>query len=335
MLLLVWMSLSASCSRPPWPLSDHFDGRTFHSTPRVQPPPWDVLKWRLQGGRAAWPKVLDVQRVAPSAEVVRGMDATWIGHATVLVQTPGFHFLTDPHWGDRAGPFSWAGPRRKAAPAVEFDSLPRIDAVLVSHDHYDHLDMPTLRRLARRGGAVGVAGLGTAGLLRKAGFDRVVELDWWQTEILPTGDTVTLVPARHWGMRWPWDRGTRLWGGFVVGTRAGRIYYAGDTGEGPHFKEIGTRFPGIDLALIPIGAHLPRWFMAPQHIGPEEALGAARDLGARTSLAIHWGTFHLANDGPTQAADTLAALLAADATAPEFRILPIGSRLQVSGRDPL
>jgi len=319
----------AACAPSSFPVTDHCDGRRFRSAPPVETPIGRVLKWQATRKPAPWPDSLPVAESVPPRTVDSGISATWVGHATVLVQAPGLNLLTDPVWSPRVGPWSFAGPRRRAKPGVRFEDLPRIDAVLVSHDHYDHLDQPTLERLARQGDPVGIAGLGTAELLREAGFRKVVALDWWQSTVLPSGDTVTFVPARHWGMRWPWDRGTRLWGGFVVATRAGRVYYAGDTGDGPHFAEIGRREGPMDLALLPIGAHLPRWFMGPQHIGPEEALAAAKALGARTSLAIHWGTFALADDGPSEAPDTLRALLGRDSAAPDFRVLPVGGSLQL------
>lgn len=310
-------------------MTDHFDGRTFHSNPPSEPRFWKVLKWRFTEPKAPWPDSIAVQPSVPEPEVRSGIRATWVGHATVLLQTPGLNLLTDPVWARSVGPWEWIGSKRKAAPGVRFEDLPRIDAVLLSHDHYDHADLPTLRRLAREKYPVGVAPLGTADLLRQAGFERVVELDWWQSTVLPSGDTVTLVPARHWSIRWPWDRNTRLWGGYVVSTAAGKVYFAGDTGDGPHFEAIGTWADGIDLALIPIGAFQPRWFMAPQHIGPVEARAAARCLRARESLAIHWGTFDLANDGPREAVDTLSSLGAADPGGPVFRVVPVGGAVEI------
>lgn len=322
-------ALLASCSADKYPISDHCDGERFFDTPPLNVSIWKVLKWQFTRHKHPWPDSVEVKTALPDSSVESGIRATWIGHATVLVQSPGLNLLTDPVWSRRVGPWSWAGPARFARPGVALDDLPRIDAVLVSHDHYDHLDMPTLGSLADKGAPLAIAPLGTAELLQKAGFRKVVALDWWESVALPSGDTVTLVPAYHHGARWPWDRNQRLWGGFVVATKAGRIYFAGDTGDGPLFDEIGKRFGPLELALIPIGAYLPRWFMQPQHIGPDEAAAAAKRLGAKTSLAIHWGTFRLADDGFREAPDSLKALLARDPDAPDFRILEIGEHLDL------
>ena len=320
--------LLASCATL-FPVTDHSDGERFFGDPLTSAGFGAALKWNFTRTPRAWPDSIPVTASRPAPEADSGIRATWVGHATVLVQSRGLNLLTDPVWSRTVGPWSWVGSQRKAAPGVREEDLPRIDAVLLSHDHYDHADLPTLRRLAARPGIVGVAPLGTADLLRDAGFASVVELDWWQRTVLASGDTVTLVPARHWGMRWPWNRNRRLWGGFVVGTKGGRVYFAGDTGDGPHFGAIADRLGPIDLALLPIGAYEPRWFMAPQHIGPTEALAAAKRLGARHSLAIHWGTFALADDGPREAVDTLASLLARDSAGIDFRAVEIGQAVEV------
>ena len=329
--LLSVFAVLVACDAGKYPASDHGDGKTFFNTPPVRVSVWKVLRWQFSRKPHPWPDRIEVHPTVPDTSVQAGIRATWIGHASVLLQAPGLNVLTDPVWSRRVGPWSWLGSPRRAAPGVAFEDLPRIDAVLVSHDHYDHLDLPTLRRLARERAPMAVAPLGTAGLLEKAGFRKVVALDWWQSTVLPTGDTVTLVPAYHHGARWPWDRNRRLWGGFVVSTRAGKIYFAGDTGDGPLFDEIGRRQGPFDLALIPIGAYLPRWFMAPQHIGPAEAVEVAGRVGARTSVAIHWGVFPLADDGPREAPDSLRALLARDPSPPDFRVVEIGQAVDVPG----
>ena len=329
MRLLPIFALLTACNADKYPRTDHCDGTRFFDTPPLNVSIWKVLKWQFTRHKNPWPDSVEVVPTRPDSSVTTGIRATWIGHATVLVQAPGLNLLTDPVWSRRIGPASWLGPARFARPGVEFENLPRIDAVLVSHDHYDHLDMPTLRRLAKQKSKLAIAPLGTAELLKDAGFETVVALDWWQSTLLPSGDTVTLVPAHHHGARWPWDKNKRLWGGYVVATRSGRIYFAGDTGDGPQFDEIGERFGPFELALLPIGAYLPRWFMAPQHIGPAEAVSAARRLRAKTSMAIHWGTYRLADDGYREAPDSLKALLSRDSAAPDIRVVEIGRRVEV------
>jgi L-ascorbate metabolism protein UlaG (beta-lactamase superfamily) len=215
---------------------------------------------------------------------------TWIGHATFAVRTGGLLWATDPIFGRVAGAL-----RRLAPPGIPLVALPRVDVITVSHNHMDHMDLPTLRRIG--GDALVVVPLGNAATLRRAGLSRVVELDWWQAH--REGDVeVTLVPARHWSMRAPWNRNQALWGGFVVRSRDGVVYHAGDTAYFDGFAEIGARVGPIDWALLPIGAYEPSWFMKSQHMNPEEAGQAFLDLGARTLVAMHWGTFLLTDEPP-------------------------------------
>jgi L-ascorbate metabolism protein UlaG (beta-lactamase superfamily) len=210
---------------------------------------------------------------------------------------------------------------------VTFDSLPRIDLVLLSHDHYDHCDLPTLRRLARRNQPAVIAPLGHGPLLRSAGFRTVVELDWWQDHLRPGKAAVTLVPARHWCRRSPFGTNTRLWGGFLVTMGGRRLYFAGDSGYAPgFFPEIGRRGGAPDLALIPIGAYEPRWFMASAHMNPAEAVLVHHEVGARRSVGMHWGTFQLTDEGWDQPVRDLdAARGSAD-----FAVLPFGGSTLVA-----
>jgi len=218
---------------------------------------------------------------------------TWIGHASFLVRMDGATFLTDPMFSHRASPLSFAGPPRLVPPGLALDSLPPVDFAIVSHDHYDHLDLPSVRALARRGVRFVVpAGMGA--LVRAAGA-AATELDWW--EQAPMGPvTVHCVPARHFSGRTLFDRNRRLWAGFVVTGPTRRFYHAGDTARFDGFAEIGRRLGPIDLAAMPIGAYLPRRMMAPVHVTPEEAVQAAVDAGARRIAAMHWGTFDLADE---------------------------------------
>ena len=214
---------------------------------------------------------------------------TWIGHATYALRLAGKMIVTDPVWSERVGT-----TRRRAPPGVAFERMPRIDVVTVSYAHYDHLDLPTLRRIGPEPLYVVPKDVGP--ILRAAGLPRVVELEWWETHE-HEGLRITLVPAQHWSMRVPWDRNKRLWGGFVVDSREGRAYHAGDTAFSERvFTEIAARFPGIDWAMLPIGAYDPEWFMKSQHMGPEDAVRAFDLLGAKAFCAMHWGTFKLTDE---------------------------------------
>jgi L-ascorbate metabolism protein UlaG (beta-lactamase superfamily) len=260
------------------------------------------------------------------------MVATWIGHSSFLIQTAQGNLLTDPVYSERAGPFSWAGPLRAIAPGIAWEDLPRIDAVLLSHDHYDHCDLPTLRRVARRWNPAVVVPLGHADLLRKAGAaGPVFELDWWETHGPRPGLSATLVPARHWTRRRPGDTNRRLWGGFMIraGSRVG--YFAGDSGyDKALFPEIASRCGSPDLAMIPIGAYEPRWFMSDAHMNPAEAVRVHRDLGARLSVAMHWGTFQLTDEGREDPPQALAeALKEQGVPASEFLVLKPGESVAV------
>lgn len=293
------------------PVSEHFDGSSFHNVPRGGEPDFcDLMEWQLQGGAVVWPESQSAPvKVVPPARVERGLRATQVGHATVLVQLDGLAFLTDPVWSERVGPVSFAGPRRYDPPAIELDDLPRIDAVLISHSHYDHCDAPTLRELERRFAMPIYGGLGTRAMLEDLGIRGGVDLDWWQAARLGSGATIHFVPVQHWSMRGLGDRNQVLWGGFQVRAQTGSFYFGGDTGYGDHFAETRARLGAPDVAILPIGAYLPRWFMAPMHMGPLEAVRAHLELGAARSMGVHWGTFDQADEGRYQAAGELGLAL--------------------------
>jgi N-acyl-phosphatidylethanolamine-hydrolysing phospholipase D len=218
---------------------------------------------------------------------------TWIGHATMLVRMDGASFLTDPVFSERASPLAFAGPRRLVPPGVPFDELPPLDFVLLSHDHYDHTDLPTVGRLAARRVPF-IVPRGVSDLVLGAG-GRAVELSWWETTQV-AGVRVTCVPAKHFSGRGLSDRNRRLWAGFVVEGATRRLYFAGDTGYFEGFVEIGRRLGPPDLAAMPIGAYLPQALMKSIHVTPEEALQAGLDLGAGRIAGMHFGTFDLADE---------------------------------------
>jgi L-ascorbate metabolism protein UlaG (beta-lactamase superfamily) len=243
----------------------------------------------------------------------------------MLVQMDGVNILTDPIWSMRCSPFSFAGPKRHRPPGLRFDDLPPIDAVLVSHNHYDHLDVATLRRL---GGARIFTPLGNSALMARHGVKNATDLDWWQTTRVSDRVTVTLVPSQHFCARALSDRNATLWGGFVISGPSGNAYFAGDTGWGRHFAQIGERFGSMRVAMLPIGAYLPRWFMKPAHISPAEAVDAHAAIGAQTSIAMHYGTFNLGDDGYEQPAHDLRAAVAAKGN-PQVLIVEHGVGVEV------
>ncbi len=252
--------------------------------------PADILRWKLFGDRFEQPRFTTPRRENDGALVrSESPSLTWIGHASFVLRLGGLVVATDPVWSNRLG----GAVARLTAPGVAFDALPAIDVVTISHNHYDHLDLPTLRRIGPT--ALYICGIGGASLLRSAGLPNVVELDWWQSH--DVGDLrVTFVPARHWSMRMPWTRNDALWGGFHIMSPQGVAYHSGDTAYFNGFAEIAGRLPTIDWAMLPIGAYAPRWFMEPQHMNPEDAGRAFLDLGARTLVAMHWGTFRLTDE---------------------------------------
>lgn len=264
----------------------------------------------------------------PSAERVEGGDLVvqWVGHSTLLVQTSGLNLLTDPIWSPRCSPVSFAGPKRVADPGVPFDWLPPIDVVLLSHDHFDHFDQPTLKALHAKHRPVFVVPSRVGRRLRRLAGARVAELGWWET-VSVRNSRVVAVPAQHHSGRGLGDRFETLWCGFVVDTpAAGAIYFAGDTGwweEG--LAAIGETFPDIRLAAIPIGAYEPRWFMSPVHIDPVEAVDLLELVGASSGVAIHHATFQLSDEPMTEPVERLRAELdARDLPGDRFRALRHG-----------
>lgn len=257
--------------------------------------PADILKWKL-GRKDRRDDFKTVDAVRPKV-VDGGADAlasgtpcaVWIGHATWAWRLGGKIVVTDPIWSRSIS----GAVRRLVEPGVAMELMPPADVVLVTHDHRDHMDLPTLKQMPDA--ATYVVGLGNRERLEKLGKTNVVELDWWQTLELGALQ-ITLVPARHWSMRMPWNRNETLWGGFVVRSPEGVAYHAGDTAFGDHFAEIGKRFPAIDWAMMPIGGYSPRWFMEPQHVDPDEAAKGFQALGAKNFLAMHWGTFRLTDE---------------------------------------
>lgn len=300
------------------PASDHFDGRRFFN-PGGEPPRGfaQLLRWQLGGGGEPWPETYP-SPFPPDRPPRRwdraGLRVCFVGHATFLLQGGGLNVLTDPVWSERASPFGFTGPRRRNPPGIAFDDLPPIDAVLVSHAHYDHMDLDTIARLWARDRPRIIAPLGNDSIIRAR--DAAIEVatgDWGASLPLGASGSAALVPVHHWSARGLGDRNHALWAGFVLRGVGGTVFFAGDTGYdgGRPFRRVTERHGAPDLALLPIGAYEPRWFMAPQHMNPAEAVRGFGLLGARRALGYHWGTFKLTDEGVEQPALDLAQALAA------------------------
>ena len=289
-------------------MSAPFDGRRF-SNPHAPTGKslWKVIWWLAFTRRRKWPRWID--DVPPSAPPpTPGPDelgVTFVNHSTFFLQGGGVNVLTDPVWSERASPLTWAGPRRVRRPGLDLDHLPPIHVVLVSHNHYDHMDLSTLRQLERRHKPLFVTGRGNRRTLERAGLRRVAELDWWQHLDAGGGLGVTMTPAQHFSRRGIFDVNRSLWGGFLLQFGSCKVYFTGDSGYGPHFRAIRDRLGPPDVALLPIGAYEPRWFMHVNHVNPEEAVRAHLDLAARRSFAMHFGTFQLTDESIDEPAQKL------------------------------
>jgi N-acyl-phosphatidylethanolamine-hydrolysing phospholipase D len=261
----------------------------------------DFLRWQLAPGRR-FPKGKRYTLLRPDSHLLMNPppepQLTWLGHASFLFQYRGLNVLTDPVLSERASPFRLVGPRRYTPPALTVPEMPQIHLVLISHNHYDHLDEATVRRLHRRFGnnLCFCIPMGLRRWFEKRGIHNLVELDWWKSTTLASGNEAFCLPAQHFSGRTATDTNASLWCSWLLEMNGFRFYFGGDTGYGKVFREIGELFAPIDLALLPIGAYDPRWFMAPVHVAPEEAVKIHQDIGARQSVAMHWGTFVLTDE---------------------------------------
>ncbi len=282
------------------PITDHFDGKQFYHAglPPTDKGLFDIFRWQLFGTHSRWPKSVPATSGLKPAAHVNGLSITCIGHASLLIQTVGINILVDPVWSEVASPFR-VGPRRRNPPGVALSDLPPIHAVLVTHNHYDHMDTATIAGIYARNKPVVISPLGNDTVIHKdAPHVPIQTADWWQSFPLSPDVRATMVPAYHWSARKLGDRRQALWCGFVLDTPSGRIYCAGDTAyqDGKIFAEIRNRCGSPLVAILPIGAYAPRWFMGTQHTDPAEAVQIAIDLGAQHLLGIHWGTFPLTDE---------------------------------------
>jgi L-ascorbate metabolism protein UlaG (beta-lactamase superfamily) len=325
-------------------VSDHFNGIRYFNPDVPQTlssqsgqaakrnPTWWVWKWILRTDWPEWPKRTDfLPGPPPVARIPEGsIYITPVGHATFLIQLDGVNILTDPMWSERCSPVSLVGPKRYSQPGISFEDLPSVDVILVSHNHYDHFDLPTLEGLAKKGVPRAIVPLGNLDLMRSTGIATVDELDWWQSVPLSSKVTVTLVPAQHFSARTLWDRDRTLWGGFVISGPSGNVYYSGDTGYGPHFREIARRFSPIRVAILPIAPFRPLQtresipgYRPIVHMGPVEAVKAHMDLETPLSIAAHFQVFRLGIEGFNDAVDILAASLKEHNLKPDAFVIPL------------
>lgn len=310
------------------PATDHFDGTRFFNPDGAAPRGLrDLLKWQLSGQRNAWPKSVPITPVKP-APSVPDMTITMVGHATLLIQTAGINILTDPVWSTRASPLSFAGPKRVSQPGIAFDDLPKIDAVLLSHNHYDHLDLATLQRLHQTHAPEIITPLGNDTVIHATlPSAKITTRDWGQNT--PLGPlTIHFEPCHHWSARGARDRSMALWAAFVIDGPSGKILHIGDTGfdQGRPYRDLPTKHGAIRTAILPIGAYAPRWFMRDQHQNPDEAAQGFLLSGAKTAIGHHWGTFQLTDEERSAPLDALtAALKTHKIPNTHFRALPPGT----------
>ena len=313
------------------PVSNHFDGTRFFNLDGTYAPRGlkNFIKWRFQTKRTPWPTHRANVFIPKITSHILGdeLKVTFVGHATILLQTENLNILTDPIWSQRASPVQFMGPKRIHDPGINFSDLPPIDIVLISHNHYDQMDIATLQKLQQRFHPLFITGLGNDFILKRKLGDtaHIVTLDWWQSQHISDNMNIIFVPANHWSKRSLFDTNKTLWGGFVLQTHAGSIYFAGDTGfgSGTLFSKIAQYGP-FRLALLPIGAYEPRWFMKYSHVNPEEAAEIFKIVHPQYAMAIHFGTFQLTNEGVDDPVIALEAALKKKAiTQQQFRVLQV------------
>jgi L-ascorbate metabolism protein UlaG (beta-lactamase superfamily) len=318
------------------PENGHFDGLRFHLGPLTRDKSrLDLLAWRFAGGRAEWPESFPSLHsdVPPPRVEGDALRVSYVGHASMLIQTHGVNLLVDPVWSERASPVTFAGPKRVNDPGILFDDLPPIDAVLVSHNHYDHLDVATLSSLAGGKAKRFITPLGNDSIMRD--HDRAIAAepyDWGARVEVGRGVFVHFEPCYHWSARGLLDRRMALWSAFVIETPSGNIYQVGDTGfgDGAFFRQTREKHGAFKLAILPIGAYAPRWFMRDQHVDPDEALQIMQILGARRAMAHHWGTFQLTDEPITEPPQRLKTALERENIELEtFRAIRPGQTIEV------
>lgn len=304
MLVCIFLGVGLATSAPGYkgPVSGHFDGSKFLNGEGYNEQGFrQLLKWATNRAPGVWTELKEgdveygnkpASRISDSTHVI-----TYINHSTFLIQLDNLNIITDPVYSERVSPFSFAGPKRMRPPGIRFEDLPKIDVVLISHNHYDHLDIDTIKKIRDAFDPLFITPLGVDLYLKKNGVSNTASLDWWEETQVSELIDIAAVQAQHFSSRGPFDRDKTLWAGFVIKSQQGNIYFAGDTGYNTFFKEIGERYAPIKTALIPIGAYIPRWFMSPVHVDPVQGIQIHKDVKAELSIGMHFGTFPLADDG--------------------------------------
>jgi L-ascorbate metabolism protein UlaG (beta-lactamase superfamily) len=309
-IVIVFLIAGTMFSAPSYkgPVSVHFNGKKFINPGNIKEQSlFDVLKWMRQRKRGPWNELKTAEYGKhPLAREKENIRITFINHSTFLIQADGLNILTDPVWSFRVSPFAWAGPKRMRPPGIRFEDLPRIDVVLLSHNHYDHLDLPTMRMIFGAHHPVIITPLGVKAFLDQQMIAGAADLEWWEEKKVNDSVSVQCVPAQHFSGRGAFDRNETLWCGYVLKTSKGNIYFAGDTGYNDKtFKEIGERFGKMKISLLPIGAYKPVWFMHPVHTSPEESVIIHKEVRSEKSIGTHIGTFPLGDEGQSDPADDL------------------------------
>lgn len=335
LLVLLGLLLISGCSTHGWqgPVSEHFDGKVFYNPGK----PFDkgiddLLRYTFTRDPGEWQKINPEPGPPPPKTVAQGqLRVTPINHASVLIQADDLNLLTDPIFSLRASPVGWLGPKRYRPPAIRFEDLPKIDVVIISHNHYDHMDLPTLKRLYERDDPVFVVPLGDYDVVTQIGSTNIVQLDWWQSMDMPNGQKLWGAPCVHWSGRMPlFDRNRSLWLAYVIETAQGPVYFGGDTGFGEHFAQAHSRFGDMRLALLPIGAYEPRWLVGFQHMDPTEAVKAHKALGAQQSIGMHYGTFELSDVGQDQPLKDLLQAAESNSSQFPFTVADFGMGMEIA-----
>lgn len=299
---LVGISLSAPGHKGP--KTDHFNGTQFINPNGIKAKGFsDVLRWMFSRDQGAWKYNYETSIGPKPVDSSTDLVVTFVNHSTFLIQWNNLNLLTDPVWSERCSPYSFAGPRRMRPPGIRFEDLPPIDAILLSHNHYDHLDITTLKRIHQQYDPVFIVPLGVERYLAQHDITKSVSLDWWQSTSI--GLDIMATPAQHFSSRGMLDRDKTLWCGYTLTNGEQKLYFAGDSGYGDFFKEIGKKVGPMDVSLIPIGAYQPKWFMSPIHVSPDQAIQIHRDVKSKKSIAMHFGTFPLADEGQGKAEEDL------------------------------